>query len=425
MQVNQEFEDKTLASVIRHIIPFVFLLYIVAFLDRVNLGYAAVSMNTDLGISAELFGFISGIFFIGYILFEIPSNLVLQRVGARIWIARIIISWGVLATLTGFVQNPTELIVLRFLLGIAEAGFFPGIIWYLSTWLPERHLARSISLFATAIVVSNIIGAPVSLSILDHIHWFSITGWRWLFILEGVPAIILGIATLLYLKNGPIDAGWLNKEQKIWLIEEIESGKKKNNASFTLSEILTDPGLLLCSGAYFSMTVGMYAIIFFLPTITISVLTTMNLTNIGAILSVSYGISLISMVLLSRHSDKTGERRYHSVLALLAGAAGLFIVYVSTSPVLTLSAITLVLCGIFSLIGPFWSFVLTILTKEKQATGVVFVNSVGNLGGFCGPVITGFFIGSSGSMNIGWIIIASLLCIGGAMILMARGSVEQ
>lgn len=209
--------ERTVGKVSRRILPFLFILYVVAFLDRVNFGYAALEMNSALGISAELFGFLSGIFFIGYLLFEIPSNIILQRIGARIWISRIIISWGIVVIVTAAATDAFQLAALRFVLGVAEAGFFPGIILYITCWFRRQDLARAVALFMTALAVSNIVGAPVSTWILDNIHWFGLAGWRWLFILEGIPALILGVVTWFYLTDRPRDAAWLLPEEREWL----------------------------------------------------------------------------------------------------------------------------------------------------------------------------------------------------------------
>ncbi|HWQ64970.1 MAG TPA: MFS transporter [Methanospirillum sp.] len=418
MQVNQESEKRIIGLIRLHIIPFALLLYIVAFLDRVNLGYAAIVMNPDLGISAELFGFISGIFFIGYLIFEVPSNIIMQKVGARIWIGRIMISWGLVAVLMGFVQSPEHLIVLRFLLGIAEAGFFPGMIWYLGTWFPHRYLARSIALFSTAIVISNIIGAPLSMYILDMVNWGSIAAWRWLFIIEGIPAILFGLLSLLILKNRPADAGWLDSDQKQWLILELESGTVKIHPH-RLVDILTDTKVLLFSGTYFAVTVGMYAIIFFLPTLSSSFLHNLDMRAIGLILMIPYIVTLICMFLVSCHSDLKGERLYHIVILFFIAGAGLTLDQLAEDPILSLLGITIALSGILSIIGPFWSYVLSQLTPDEQPVGVAVINSIGNLGGFVGPVITGYLISLFKTLDSGWPVITFILCLGAVMIFMA------
>jgi len=418
MQVDRELGKKTLGLVRLHIIPFALILYIVAFLDRVNLGYAAVTMNPDLGISAELFGFISGIFFIGYLIFEVPSNIIMQKVGARLWIGRIMISWGLVAVLMGFAQNPNQLIVLRFFLGVAEAGFFPGMIWYLGTWFPSRYLARSIALFATGIVVSNIIGAPLSMYILDTLNLGAIAAWRWLFIIEGIPAILLGLLSLRILKNSPVDAHWLDVDQKQWLISELNFGKK-NTHSLRLIDILTDRNILLFSGTYFSVTVGMYAIIFFLPTLSSSFLQNLDMSVIGILLMIPYIITLICMFLVSCHSDLKGERLYHIVILFFVAGAGLTLDQVTADPILSLFGITLALSGIISIIGPFWSYVLSVLTPEEQPIGIAVINSIGNLGGFVGPVITGYLISLFKTLDSGWPVITLILCLGALMIYLA------
>jgi MFS transporter, ACS family, tartrate transporter len=416
MQIPQNPEHTTLGLVRLHIIPFTLILYIVAFLDRVNLGYAAIALNPDLGITAELFGFISGIFFIGYLIFEVPSNLMMKKVGARIWICRIMISWGVIAVATGFVQSPYELIILRFLLGIAEAGFFPGMIWYLGTWFPQRYLARSIALFSTGIVISNIIGAPISMYILDTVNLGSIAAWRWLFILEGIPAILLGICSFWVLRNGPADAQWLDSTQKQWLVQELQTEKKNNSQPHRFIDTLTDWRILLFSGTYFSMTVAMYAIIFFLPTLSKSFLHDISITQIGLLLSIPYLVALICMFLVSHHSDMSGERRYHVTLLLILAGAGLLFDQLVSDPLLSLLGISIAISGVLAFIGPFWSYVLSELIEEEQPVGVAVINSIGNLGGFVGPVITGFLISQFGALNAGWSIIVIILCIGALMV---------
>ncbi len=412
--------QRILDKVTFHIIPFAFILYIVAFIDRVNLGYAALTMNADIGVSPEVYGFLSGIFFIGYLLFEVPSNLIMQWIGARIWIARILISWGIIATITGFVTDASQLVVLRFLLGIAEAGFFPGMIWYLGTWFPPERLARSIALFMTAIGVSNIIGSPVSMFILDTVSWFDLPGWRWLFILEGIPAILFGFLALKVMNNSVMQAAWLSPDEKTWLSGRLKDGSRAEKTSYRLMKVLTDRRLFICSWTYFAMSVGLYAIIFFLPTRMKELFPDLNLTILGVIMVIPYLIAVTGMLLSSRHSDRTGERRFHTATAMSLGGIGLIIAAAVSDPIISFVAMSLALAGIFAMYGPFWSFVLSLLTPAEQPAGVAAVNSIGNSGGFFGPALTGILLGLTGTMLEAFLIIAVILIAGGIAVLFVR-----
>lgn len=284
------FENRTMKKVMRRIIPFVFILYVIAFLDRVNLGYAALEMNKDLALAAEVFGLVSGIFFIGYFLFEVPSNILMDRIGARIWLARILITWGLIVVLTGWVQSAAHLYILRFLLGAAEAGAFPGILLYLTYWFRSKERARAVALFTMSVPVAGIISAPVSTWILDNITWFGMTGWRWIFIVEGIPAVILGIVTLFYLTDRPKDAKWLTEEEKTWLEGELkaehEAKVKVNN--YSKKEVFKNADVWMLGFAYFTSLVGMYALSFWMPSIIDSLSGTLSNTLIGLLAMIPF-----------------------------------------------------------------------------------------------------------------------------------------
>jgi MFS transporter, ACS family, tartrate transporter len=308
---SDETGQRTIRKVTLRLLPFLFILYVVAFLDRVNFGYAALEMNSSLGISAEIFGFLSGIFFIGYLLFEVPSNLILERIGARIWIARIMISWGVVVIATAAATDILHLAALRFILGIAEAGFFPGIILYITLWFREKELARAVALFMTALTISNIFGAPVSTWILDNIHWFGIEGWRWLFVIEGLPAIFLGILTWFYLTDRPEDADWLEPEEKSWLIQELAREREVRRSAGTcngLRMVIADRRTWHLSLIYCSVTVGLYGLGFWMPQIIRSLNAGFSNFEIGLVMTIPFIAAAIAMLVWSWHSDRTQEQ---------------------------------------------------------------------------------------------------------------------
>jgi ACS family tartrate transporter-like MFS transporter len=307
----------TLRKVAGRLIPFLGLLYFFAFLDRVNVGFAALTMNADLGISAAAFGIGSGIFFIGYILCEVPSNVMLERFGARLWIARIMISWGILSAAMAFVQGPKSFYAVRFLLGIAEAGFFPGIIFYLTCWFPSQHRARIIALFMIALPLSSVIGAPISTSLLG-IEALGLKGWQWMFLLEAIPTIVLGIAVLAVLPDRPSDATWLNEAEKRWLQSELareHAGASHDHAS-SLREALMLPRVWRSGLVYFCILVGLYGFSFWLPQI-IASLGEMTNVQVGLVTMIPYSLACIGLVLWGRHSDATEERALHVALPML------------------------------------------------------------------------------------------------------------
>ena len=299
----------TIRKVTWRLIPFLFVLYVIAYLDRVNFGYAALGMNSALGISAEVFGFLSGIFFIGYLLFEIPSNIILERIGARVWIARIMITWGIVEVVTAFATNATELAVLRFLLGVAEAGFFPGLILYLTGWFRKRDLAKAVALFMTALAVSNIVGAPISTWILDHVIWLGLSGWRWLFILEGIPAVLLGIAAWLYLTDRPGEAAWLSGDEKTWLETELgqeDRLRRQQGAMTGIRPVLVSAGAWHLALVYCLLVIGLYGTGFWMPQIVHSLDPGLSNFTVGVLLIIPFMAALVAMIAWGHHSDRYG-----------------------------------------------------------------------------------------------------------------------
>ncbi|PLT30046.1 MFS transporter [Peribacillus deserti] len=412
-------EKRVVRKVSLRIIPFIFILYIISFLDRVNIGYAALDMNEDLGLTASTMGLISGIFFFGYFLFEVPSNILLHRVGASKWIARIMITWGVVVVATAWAQNETHMYILRFLLGVAEAGFFPGIILYITYWFRSKDQAKAFSLLITGLAASNIIGAPVSTWIMDHISWAGMEGWRWLFVLEGIPAVIFGIITYFYLTDRPEHAKWLSQEEKDWLNAELQRERKAKPKAekHSIKEVLKNPRVLRLALIYLTTVTGLYSIGFWLPTIIkdFSQAGTTN-TQVGLITMIPYIAGAVAVVLWGRHSDKTGERKLHIALPPLVGAVGLIGSGMASDPVTSLIFLTIGTVGIYSFLGPFWSLPALFLTESAAAVGIAFINSVGNLGGFLGPYTLGYLVDATGKMQAGLFFLAALLIISSLLV---------
>ncbi|BCJ88379.1 MFS transporter [Effusibacillus dendaii] len=413
MQSVQTIEQRTIRKISYRIIPYIFVLYIISFLDRVNIGYAALDMNKALGLTSTVMGLISGIFFIGYFLFEVPSNILMHRIGARIWIARILISWGIVVIITAWAQNATHMYILRFVLGLAEAGFFPGIILYITYWFRRKEQARAFALFMTALTVSNIIGAPLSTWIMDHIHWAGMPGWRWLFIIEGLPAVIFGIITYFYLTDRPEHANWLTEEEKQWLLTELrkEQEAKANRNTLSTKQVLANPRVWYLALVYFTLVTGLYGINFWMPTIIKSFSKLLTNTEVGLIAMLPYIAGAIAMIYWGRRSDRTGERRWHTAIPPFIGAIGLIGCGITTDPVISILMMSLATVGIFSFFGPFWSLPALFLSEAAAAVGIAVINSVGNLGGFLGPYAIGFLKTSTGKVEAGLYFLAALLLI--------------
>ncbi|MBE3588332.1 MAG: MFS transporter [Thermoanaerobacteraceae bacterium] len=413
-------ERATIRKVARRLIPFLFVLYIIAFLDRVNLGYAALEMNAALGLSSEIFGLAAGIFFIGYFVFEVPSNVLLHSIGARVWIARILISWGLISMLTAWAQNATHLYIIRFLLGVAEAGFFPGIILYITYWFRAREQARAVSLFMVALPVANIIGAPISTWVIDHVHWMNMPGWRWMFVLEGLPAIIFGLITLVYLTDRPAVAKWLTSEEKAWLIAELEKEEGCKPKPVSKWDVFKDSAVWQFSLIYFTLAMGLYGLGFWMPTIIKAFSKLLSNTQVGLIAMIPYICGGLAMVYWARRSDRLAERRLHTALPLITGSLGLVGVGLSDNPYLSIVMMTIATIGIYSLFGPFWSFANLFFSGGTAAVGIAVINSIGNLGGFLGPYALGYMTKLTGSTKAGLYFLSAAMLVGFLLVLLLR-----
>lgn len=408
-----------IARVTRRLAGFGFLCYVVAYLDRVNIGFAATALKHDLHLTDSAFGFGGGLFFIGYCLFEIPSNLVLERVGARLWIARIMIGWGVVSVATMFVTGEAAFYAARVLLGIAEAGFFPGMVLYLTYWIPASDRARVGALFMTAAPVSFIIGAPVSDALLRLDGALGLRGWQWLFVAEGLPAIVLGIAALFVLTDRPEQAAWLTPEERAWLARRMDEDRASRQAMAhgSMSGAFASPKVWLLSTVYFLNTLVTYGVFLWFPTILRDAAGRggMRLTLLSAI---PFAAALVAMVLIGRHSDRTGERKRHVAACALTGAAGLVIAILFPRSVLLLVAgFTLSQVGQRSVMSVFWAIPPILLAGTAAAAGIALINAIGNLGGFVGPTVMGALRQSTGAYAGGLAVLAGALVIEAVLVM--------
>jgi ACS family tartrate transporter-like MFS transporter len=414
------FESRTIRKIQLRLLPFLFLLFVIAFIDRINLGFAAFTMNKELGIDAGQYGLAAGIFFFGYFLFEIPSNLLLHKIGARIWIARILLTWGVLATLTGFVTSVRQLYVARFLLGFAEAGYFPGIVLYLTYWFRQRDQAKAVALFLAGLPVTSIVGAPLSGMILDHVHWLGLSGWRWLLVLEGLPAIAFGVLTYVVLPNRPEDASFLTTEEKTWLRDDLrrEEQAKLERHSPSVLQSLRSARLWRLTAIHFGMMIGLYILSFWAPQLVKSLSGTYSNTVVGAVVMIPHLAGLVAMVLVARHSDRTMERRYHAAIPALLGGTALLLMGTSPPPWVSLLLLSLLAIGVYSYVAPFWALPNRFLTGYGAAAGIGLINSVANLGGFAGPYAIGIATRATGSTYLGLALAGLPLIASGGMLLL-------
>ena len=405
---------RALKKAMWRIVPYLMLLYFVSFLNRVNVGFAALTMNKDVGLSAEVFGLGAGVFAFGYFLFEVPSNLILAKLGARRWIARILVTWGLVSAAMALIQGPHSFYALRFLLGVAEAGFFPGIILYLTYWFPTRKRAAVTAAFMAAAPISTAVGSPLSGAIMSMIGSGSVLGmkdWQWLFVIEAFPAIVLGFVTLLVMTDKPSQAKWLTPEESGWLEDTLraEEAARAGAAKHSVLASLADPRVLALSLIYFGTSAGLYTIGIWAPQILADYhLPKLQIGWLNAIPSV---IAVIGSILWARHSDKTGERTWHVVLACLVAAAGLVWAANLVGLIACIAALAVVNLGITAAKPPLWSMPTLFLGGAGAAAGIALINSIGNLGGFFGPYIVGVFKQRTGSYDGGLYAVAASLVV--------------
>jgi ACS family tartrate transporter-like MFS transporter len=418
--------DRVRRRVSFRLIPYLFILYIIAFIDRVNVGYAKLRMQEDLAFSDTVFGFGAGIFFIGYFLLEIPGTLIVERWSARKWIARIMITWGIFAVWMGFVTSPTEFYVVRFLLGLAEAGFFPGIIVYLSHWYRYEDRAKAVAMFMSAIPVSNLIGLPLSGLIMEHITWFNWEGWQWVFILEGIPAVIFGFITIFYLTDRPRQAKWMPEDERNWLEEELERERQERKKVRPLGvwQALHQREVVMLLSIYFLAVNAYYGFNLWLP----SILKETGVANLTVmyISVIPYSLGLIAMLLVGWNSDKTGERRLHTALPIFVACIGfVFAIASGSNLALVVASFCVVSIGAHSYLPSFWAMPTAFLTESAAAAAIGLINSVGNLGGFVGPFALGFLKDKTGAHRAGMALLAASVLCAGLLVLAIKPGKKQ
>jgi D-galactonate transporter len=418
-----EIGRATVAKVGWRLLPFVLLLYVVAWLDRVNIGFAALQMNKDLGFDDAVYGFGAGVFFIGYALFEVPSNLILARVGARLWITRIMITWGVLSIAMMYVNGPMSFYSVRFLLGVAEAGFLPGILYYLGNWFPANERAHAVSWFMLAIPLSSVVGGPLAGFILQLDGWHGLMGWQWLFLLEGAPAVVLGVVVWLYLTDTPAQAKWLTPEQRLWLAERVASEQRAANArhGIGLRKALLHPTVWLLAFILFAGQTASYGLTLWIPQIvkSLSGLPTFEVSMISAL---PYVAASIGMIVIGASSDRSGERLLHLAIPTAVGGLGFIASAYLTSPVPSIIALAIAAVGNTSTRGPFWALPTRFLTGTAAAGGIALINTVASIGGFVGPYAIGLVRKLTGGFAGGLVFLAVLMLLGAGAALLLRNA---
>jgi MFS transporter, ACS family, tartrate transporter len=414
-------EDRAIRKITWRLIPFLMLLYFVAFLDRINVGFAALTMNRDVGLTSQMFGLGSGIFFLGYFAFEVPSTIILHKVGARFWIGRVMITWGLVSVAMAFTRGPISFYVLRFLLGLAEAGFFPGIILFLSYWFPSHHRSAVTAMFMAAAPAAGLIGSPVSGALMELNGLMGLRGWQWLFLLEGIPALVLGFVTFRFLTDRPAVASWLTPDERDWLSSAIQREQTgiKDPRSHSVWRALADWKVLALSLAYFGTSAGLYTIGFWAPQIVKRL--GFSVFNVGLLVAIPNLIAVVGMVLWSRNSDRTGERYWHAAIACLIGAAGMALAArAGSSASLAIAGLSLTAFGVSAAKPPLWCLPTTFFTGTAAAASIGLINSLGTLGGFAGPYMIGSTDGTSGNFTRGLYLVGGTLIVSAVTILIMR-----
>jgi len=412
-----EIETRTMGKVAWRLVPFLMLCYFIAYLDRVNIGFAGASMIRDLGLSAGVFGGAAGIFFIAYFFFEVPSNMALDRFGARIWIARIMLTWGLVAGAQAFVTGEFSLKIVRLLLGVAEAGFFPGIIFFLTLWFPSAYRARIIGLFMFAIPISTVIGAPISGLILNLDGFEGLHGWQWMFLIEALPALLMSLAVLTYLTDRPRNATWLTREESAWLQERLDAERatrEREGAASWLRSTL-DPRVIALGFVYMGCNIPQYGLSFFLPQI-VKAFGGLSNFQVGLITALPYAVGAIGMILWSRHSDATRERKWHAIIPLLVIVVGLMLAANTPDPTLKMVFVCVAGLGFFTVLPIFWTLPTSFLSGAGAAAGIAAVNSIGNLGGYFGPQVFGWLKDATGGEFAGMAFLAACALIGAIIV---------
>jgi len=410
-------ERALLSKVTWRLIPLLFFCYIIAYIDRINVGFAGLQLQKTFGVDAsryyEIYGWGAGMFFLGYFIFEVPSNLILHRIGARVWITRIMIVWGLVSSSMMFIESPTGFYVMRFLLGVAEAGFFPGIILYLTYWFRTRDRARTVALFSTAGTLAGFVNSPVSGKLLQLDGIGGLAGWQWLFLIEGIPAIIAGSFVLALLPDGPQKARWLSEKEKEWFQTQLalDQAETSTEQHHRLGDAFTSGRVWMLCAIYFLLNVGGYGCEMWLPQI-IRGFSDLTEFQIGLINAIPYLVATVAMVLAGRHSDRTGERRWHIAASAFAGAVGFAASAFTGNVALSLAALALAFAGVKAMLGPFWALSTACLSGTAAAGGIAWINSVGNLGGFVGPTVVGYIRRATGDYA------GAVLALGGALVIL-------
>jgi MFS transporter, ACS family, tartrate transporter len=401
-------EQSTARKVYWRLLPLAILTYFLCYLDRINVGFAALTMNKDLGLDAATYGMAAGAFFWGYFLFEVPSNLILEKVGARIWIARIMISWGVLSGLTAFVVGPWSFLIMRFLLGLAEAGLFPGMILFFTYWFPHWHRGRIMAGFTVALPLAVAVGAPLSTSLLELNGVWGIAGWKWMFIAEAIPTAIVGVFFLFFVTDRPAQAFWLNDNERTWLIDTLETERKLVEAKRKVSlwQSFWEPKVLVLTLNYFGIVTASLGLLLFLP----QMVKQLGLSNmqVGWVSMIPYAFGALSMLVWGWVSDRMGERRWNLFTACIVAAVGLVIAGMTIGTGWAVVGMTIATIGLYGSKGPFWTFPSMFLTGSAAASGIAWINGIGNLGGFFGPTAVGWVKNLTGSFGSGLYLLAGL-----------------
>jgi ACS family tartrate transporter-like MFS transporter len=420
MAASSTFETTLIRKLQVRLIPYLFLFYIVGYLDRINIGFAALTMNKELAITSQQFGLLVGVFFFGYCLFEVPSNLLLHKIGARVWIARILLSWGIVALGTSFVHSVAELCIARFLLGVAEAGFFPGIVLYLTYWFQQREQAQAIALFLAGLPVTSIVGSPISGFILDRVHWMGMSSWRWLLILEGIPALACGVLTYFVLPSRPADAKFLTQEEKNWIATELrrEEEQKQKAQAISATQAMTNGRVWHLALIGLMLNIGMYTVSFWMPQEVKALSSLYSNTTVGLLVMIPHLVGLVAMVWISRSSDRTLERKYHAAIPAIVAGIAFVSLGATRSTFLSVALLSCVAAGIYSVYGPLYSLPGEFLTGYSAASGIAVISSVANFGGFVGPYAVGAISTRTGSLYGGLALAGMSLLISATLMLL-------